>query len=442
MAPEPRPRSIDLLIHGASAVATGLPDGADPSRPARGRELGDAGVRARHAVAIDAGSVVAIGPEAEIAAAFHARERLDAAGGLVIPGLVDAHTHPVFVGGREDEFERKTRGETYAEIAAAGGGILSSVRAVRAATEEDLAARVRRRLDRFLDLGTTVVEAKSGYGLGVEEELRSLRAIAAAAEGHSVRVRATLLAAHALPPEWKSDRDGYLRTIVEEIAPRVVQERLASFHDVFVDPGFFSVEEARNLLEATSPAGLRPKLHAEELAATGAADLAVEIGAVSADHLDHLDAKRVDRIASSSTVAVLLPGVSHFLRAAGDAPARALVEAGAAVAIATDYNPGTCPTQSLFEVMHLAAMRMRLTAAEALVAATRNAAFALGLGGAAGILAPGVRADLVVCDVPELRDLVYSFGRTPVTFVVAGGRIVRRVEITGPRASTSREPFV
>jgi imidazolonepropionase len=211
-----------------------------------------------------------------------------------------------------------------------------------------------------------------------------------------------------------------------EVAPAAAAEGLATFHDVFVDAGFFTIDEARELLTASAPLGLRPKLHADELGDTGAAALAVELGAASADHLDHVNPQGIERLAGSDTVAVLLPGVAHYLRAKGDAPARALVKAGAAVALASDYNPGTCPAPSLFEAMHLAAIRMRLTAEEALVAATRNAAFAVGLGGKAGFLAPGGPADAVVCDVPDLRDFVYSFGRPPVAYVIAGGRVVRR----------------
>lgn len=425
MPPTPEPTPIDLLVSGASAVATGLPPSADLSRAARGAELNDAGLIPGAAVAVDAGAVVAVGPERELAARYAAREKIDARGGLVIPGLVDAHTHPVFVGGREDELERRLRGETYAEIAQAGGGILASVRAVRAAADEELEARVRLRLDRFLSLGTTVVEAKGGYGLSAKDELRSLRAIARASAGHAARVVPTLLAAHAVPPERKSDRAAWIRVVREEIAPQAAAEKLAVFHDVFVDAGFFTAGEARELLLASAPLGLRPKLHADELSATGSAELAVELGAASADHLDHVSPRGIEALAASETVAVLLPGVSHFLRSPGDAPARALIAAGAAVALATDFNPGTCPTASMFEVMHLAAMRMRLTAAEALVASTRNAAFAVGLGGSAGVLRAGQRADLVVCDVPDLRDLVYAFGRPPVAAVVAAGRMVR-----------------
>lgn len=426
--PDAPVRTIDLLVAGASVVATCAPAGADLGRPARASELSELGLVSGGAVAIDQGRVVAVGPAAELAARFVARERLDARGGVVVPGFVDAHTHPVFRFGREDDFERRARGETYAQIAAAGGGILSSVRGVREASDEELELRVRARLDRFLDLGTTVVEAKSGYGLSVRDELRSLRVIARAKGSHDVRVVPTLLAAHALPPQWRERRGEFLEAIEQELLPAVAAEKLAQFHDVFVDQGFFTIEEGRRLLRAGERFGLRPKIHADELGCTRATALAMELGCVSADHLDHVAPEDVERLASSETVAVLLPGVSHFLRVPGDAPARAMVAAGAAVALATDYNPGTCPTQSMFEVMHLAVQRMGLTAAQALVAATRNAAFALGLGGEAGVLAPGRRADLVVCDVPDPRDLVYSFGRPPVAFVVCGGKVVRRLD--------------
>lgn len=420
------PRPIDLLVRGASGVATCAPGGRAPTEPARGVELADLGWSPGAAIAVSDGVIAGIGSEEALGARFDPRERLDAQGGVVIPGLVDSHTHPVFAEGREEEFERKVRGESYQQIAAAGGGILSSVRGVRSASDEDLEARVQARLERFLDLGTTTVEAKSGYGLTARDELRSLRAIRRAARRFEGQVVSTLLAAHALPPEFRENRDRWLRIVREEIAPAAAAEGLATFHDAFVDRGFFTVEEAREILDASRSLGLLPKLHADELGWTGSTELAVELGAASADHLDHVGDAGIERLASSGTVAVLLPGVSHFLRAPGDAPARRLVEAGAAVALATDFNPGTCPTASMFEVMHLAAVRMRLAPSEALVASTRNAAFALGLGGKVGFLAVGSRADLVVCDVPDPRDLAYCFGRPPVAWVVAGGRVVRR----------------
>lgn len=420
------PRTIDLLVTGASGVATCAPDGAPPREPARGRELAEVAFRKGAGVAIDGGRVVKIDRDAALEAAFRARERIDARGGVVIPGLVDAHTHPVFAAGREDEFERKTRGESYAQIAAAGGGIVSSMRALREAADAELDRQVRVRFERFLACGTTAVEAKSGYGLSKRDELRSLRSIARVAREVPLTVVPTLLAAHAVPPEHRASRERYLEEIREELVPEVVADGLARFHDVFVEAGFFSADEARTLLTDPRSARLRPKLHVDELSDQGGAALAVELGAVSADHLDHVSKSGIERIAASQTVAVVLPGVSHFLRARTDAPARALIEAGAAVALATDYNPGTCPTPSLFEAMHLAAIRMRLSAAEALVAATRNAAFALGMGGEVGFLAAGGPADLVVCDVPDVRDFVYTFGRPPVAWVVVGGRIVRR----------------
>ena len=383
-------------------------------------------------MAIDGGAIVAVGEAREIEKRYVGKETIDARGGVVIPGLVDPHTHPVFVQARVGDVERRMRGETYQQIAAAGGGILSSVRGVREASDEELEVLVRLRLERFLDMGTTTVEAKSGYGLTAKDELRSLRAIAKGAAALPMTVVATLLAAHALPQEWRSDRRRWLAIVREEIAPAAAAEKLATFHDVFVDEGFFTSEEARELLAASRSLGLRPKLHADELKGTGASELAVELGAASADHLDHISRAGVERLAASDTIAVLLPGVSHFLRSAHDAPARALVDAGAAVALATDFNPGTCLTVSMFEIMHLAAMRMGLTAEEALVASTRNAAFALGLGGKVGFLAPGARADVVVCDVRDARDLAYAFGRPPVAYVVCGGRVVRRPSAARP----------
>lgn len=428
------PVIVDLVVRGASSIATCAPGGVPPTRPARREALGDIALIPGGAVAVDRGLVVGVGPGPEIIKKFQGRETVDAKGGVIVPGFVDAHTHPVFVNGREEDFERKTRGETYQQIAAAGGGILSSVRGVRAASDAELQLKVRLRLERFLDLGTTTVETKSGYGLSAEDELRSLRAIAVAAAASEATVVPTLLAAHAIPPEYKQNKRAYLNLILDTIAPAVILEKLAVFHDIFIDEGFFSVADGRELLTATAASGLKPKVHADELGSTGATGLAVELGATSADHLDHVTEPEIQQLAASDTVAVLLPGVSHYLRSRTDAPARTMIDAGVAVAVATDYNPGTCPTPSMFEAMHLAAIRMRLSPAEALNAATRNAAFAVGLGGRRGAIAVSMRADLVICDVPDVRDLVYTFGRPPIAAVVAGGRVVRRFDSHGRRA--------
>jgi imidazolonepropionase len=346
-----------------------------------------------------------------------------ASGRVVLPGFVDAHTHLVFAGPRVDEFEMRLRGASYLEIAAAGGGILRSVAATRAADEDTLLGLGRARLDQLLRTGTTTAEAKSGYGLTREDELKQLRVIHRLSAQHDVDLVPTVLAAHAVPPEFAGQADLYIDAVVRDILPAVADEDLAEFCDVFCDVGAFTIEQGRAVLEAGSDLGFIPKIHADEFADTGGAALAADVGAISADHLLRASEGGLARMAAAGTVAVLLPGTAHFL-GLPFAPARRMVDLGVPIALASDYNPGSSPMWAMPAVISLACVGMRLMPAEAIVAATINAAWAIGAQDEVGSLEPGKAADLVVLDIGDYREIALALGGAIVRQVIKRGRLV------------------
>lgn len=415
--------SADLLLEHAAELLTlaGPADG-----PRRGAALRDVGVIRDGAVAVADGEIVAVGPTDQVRDAVRlsrAATVIDATGRVVLPGFVDAHTHLVFAGPRVDEFEMRLRGASYLEIAAAGGGILRSVAATREADEESLYRLGRARLDHLLRTGTTTAEAKSGYGLTRDDELKQLRVIHRLSAQHEIDLVATVLAAHAVPPEFAGDPDGYIDTVIRDILPAVVDEDLAEFCDAFCDVGAFTIEQGRAVLEAGSELGLVPKLHADEFADTGGARLAAEVGAISADHLLHASDTGLAAMAAAGTMAVLLPGTAYFL-GLPFAQARRMVELGVPVALASDYNPGSSPMWSMPAVISLACVGMRLVPAEAIAAATINAAWAIGMAEEVGSLEPGKAADLVVLDVADHREIAMTLGGSIVWQVIKRGRIV------------------
>jgi imidazolonepropionase len=352
----------------------------------------------------------------------------DAAGCVALPGLVDSHTHAVFGATREHEFEQRLSGATYQEIAAAGGGILFSVRDLRSIGEEELVAASRPRLAEFPRFGVTTVEIKSGYGLTVEDELKTLRAIRRLSADETLpRLVPTFLGAHAIPPEFASDREAYVRLVIDEMLPAVVEEELATFCDVFCEEGAFTLEESERILESAAAAGLGLKIHAEEFTALGGAALAARLGAASADHLVAIDAPGIAALAASGTVATLLPGTSLFLRLARHAPGRALADAGATLAVATDFNPGSSMTQNLPLMVPLACLNLGLTIAEAIRGVTRGGALALSRP-ELGTLEPGSPGDLAVFDTPDVRNLAYHYGVPRAALTVRGGRVLWRTE--------------
>ena len=379
--------------------------------------MGDVEVLRDAAVLTDGDRIAWVGPRVDAPRA----DRVTEVTGVILPGMIDCHTHGVFGAARLDDHQRRALGEDYKAIAAAGGGILQSVRDVRARPEAELEALTRTRLATLLAHGTTTIEVKSGYGLELEAELKQLRVIQRLAAAQPATLIATFLGAHEVPPEHRSDRAAYVRLLCEEMIPVVTQAGLARCCDVFCEPGVFSAAEARSILSAAKRHGLALKLHADELEGSGGAELAAELGALSADHLAAVSEAGVRALAASSTVAVLLPATMVFLGKKGQAPARRLLEAGAAVALATDFNPGTSPTVSLPLVMALGVSQLGLRHTEALTAVTVNAAAALGLAGERGQLAPGFVADLVVAAVQDWREVAYWMGANVVSAVWTGG---------------------
>jgi imidazolonepropionase len=392
-------------------------------RTLRGPGLRDVAVIADGAVVIEGSTIAWVGPTAELPPLPATARRIDASGKTVLPGLIDSHTHLIFAGSREDEFEQRLQGRTYQEIAARGGGINATVQHVRRSSKEELKDLARRRLQRFLAFGVITVEVKSGYGLTLGDELKCLEAIAELNAEGPLELVPTFLGAHAVPPEYHDDRPGYLRLLADDMLPEVARCRLAEFCDVFCETGVFSLDESRALLSRARELGFGLKMHADELTPLGGTELAVRLGAVSADHLLCVGEAGIDALATSDTVATLLPGTAFFL-GVDYAPARRLIERGAAVALASDCNPGTCPTENLALVGSMACTQMKMLPGEAIAALTLNAAAALGRSDRVGSLEPGKQADLLLCDVPNHRRLFYHFGVNHVCLVVKRGAVV------------------
>ena len=399
-----------LLFLNAAQVVTC----AGPARARRGGEMADAGVLTGDvAVAVDDGRVVAVGDREEVARTVPGAAEVDCAGRLLTPGLVDSHTHAVFGRARYDEQELRAAGVGYREIARRGGGIHASVRDLRARSDDELVALTLPRLARLASYGATTVEVKSGYGLSVHDELRTLDVIRRLQELTPLRLVPTWMGAHEIPHEFRESavaRADYVRLLIEEMLPRVVAQGVASFADVFCEPGVFTIEESRNLLDAARAAGLGLKLHADELETSGGAELAADLGAASADHLAAISPEGIRRLAASQTVATLLPGTMFFLGRPRQAPARELIAAGAAVSLATDLNPGTSPTVNLPLILTLGVSQLHMSVAEVMLAATVNGAAALGLADRTGQLAPGFAADLALFDAEDVRELPYWYG--------------------------------
>jgi imidazolonepropionase len=412
---------MTLLIRNLAQIAT--PEGSTAARGAAMRRIR---IHDDAAIAVRDGRFAYAGPESALPAAIakSVTEEVDARRGTALPGFVDSHTHLPFAGARESEFNRRLSGETYEQIAASGGGIASTVRATRAASEADLEALVLERTARMAAHGTTTAEAKSGYGLNFDDEIKQLRAIRAASGRAPVRLVATCLAAHEIPPEARASadaREAYLREIVDRIQPAAAEERLAAFCDVFVERGVYTREEGERVLRAGAASGLVPRIHADELSDTGGATLAASLDAASADHLMYVSDEGIRALAASSTIANLLPATSLFLMSERMAPARALIDAGAAVSLSTDCNPGSSMTESMQLVVQLACLRMKMTVEEALTAATLNGAASLRLAADTGSIEPGKRADLMIVDARSYLHLVYHFGVNLVTGVWRDG---------------------
>ena len=407
-----------LIIHNIGLLAT--PTGTSAKA---GREQGEIQLLRNAWVRICNGRICAMGTgEPEICGE---EQFLDAGGRLVTPGLVDAHTHLIFGGWRANELALKLRGVPYLEILAQGGGILSSVTATRSATQEELAQKASLALDEMLSYGTTTCEAKSGYGLDLEEELKQLRAIKALNGEHPIDLIATFMGAHAVPKEYKENREEYIRLICEEMIPAVAAEKLAEFCDVFCETGVFTPEESEKILNCGKRCGLTPKIHADEIDPIGGSQLAGKVGAISAEHLIVCPDEGIAAMAASGTVACLLPATSLYLGATF-APARKMVEAGVPVAMASDFNPGSCPCLNMQLVMNLGCLRYRLTPEEALTAVTLNGAAAIGKAEFIGSIEPNKQADLVIWDAEDLNYIFYRMGSNLVHTVIKNGKIYEK----------------
>lgn len=389
-----------------------------------GAEMRNIGVIENATVFIEDGLFRWIGPDDQFHLALHDDAHIIEARGLVaLPGFVDAHTHAVFAGSREHEFALRAEGTSYQEIARQGGGILSTVQATRAATKKELKKLASKWLDGMLRHGTTTVEIKSGYGLSEDDEIKIMQAINELVDEHVITIVPTFLGAHAVPPEYKSNPDDYVALICDRMLPYLARRHMARFCDVFCENGYFSVKQSRQILEKARSLGVNLKVHADELAASGGSSLAAEMKAVSADHLEHIDDAGIIRLREAGVVAVLLPGVSFFLNHAY-APARKLIDAGVPVAIASDFNPGSCMSYSMPLMMTLACTQMRMTPEEAITACTLNGAAALKLSDTIGSIEVGKQADVVLYDVPNYRFLAYHFGVNHVKTVIKRGVIL------------------
>ncbi len=419
-----------VWIRHASQLAT-LAGGS--SSPVVGAQMNELSIIENGSIWLEDGVIQRVGTDEELA--LHYRDRaheakiIDASGQLVTPGLIDPHTHLVHAGSRQNEFNMRLNGATYMEIMNNGGGIHSTTAATRAATHEELFAQSKKRLDQFLLHGVTTVEAKSGYGLTLEDELKQLEVAKQLHEAHPIDIVSTFMGAHAVPREYKENPDAFVDVVIEEMIPEVARRKLAVFNDVFCERGVFTPEQSRRILEAGVRHGLLPKIHADEIEPYEGAELAASVGAVSADHLLRASDKGIEQMAEAGVIAVLLPGTAFFLMAES-ANGRKMIDRGVAVAISTDCNPGSSPTVSLPLIMNLGCLKMGMTPAEVLTAATINAAHAIRCAHEVGSLEVGKKADVTIFDVPDFMTLQYRYGINHVntvikngTIVVAGGRL-------------------
>jgi imidazolonepropionase len=403
---------------------------AGPKRPRMGRELSDLAIIRDGGMLIRDGRIEAVGPSTEIENKAGDAEVIDARGKVVLPGFVDAHTHLVFAGNRLDDFERRARGDTYEQIAKAGGGIWSTVEKTRAATETDLLAQAQRHAEWFLRCGTTTVESKSGYGLTVDDELKILRVMRRLNQEMPLAIVPTFLGAHAVPRKMRADE--YVDLVVNEMLSRVTSDSLAEFCDVFCERGYFDVQQSRRILSAAKRLGLKLRIHADQLSNSGAAKLAAELKATTADHLEKTDEGGIAALNSAGVQPVLLPGSVYALGSTHYPRAREMIEAGLALVIATDFNPGSSPTTTMPMILSLACTQMKLSPAEAIAASTINSAYSLGRGDQIGSLESGKVANFSIFDCEDYREIAYWFGIPQVDEVYVKGK---RVSFSGTQAA-------
>lgn len=418
----PLKKKATLLITNIGQLIT-----MDGPVPRIGDSMSDLGLIKNGGVAVSGEEILAVGESDVVEGQVDLAEgciAIDADGAIVTPGFIDSHTHPVFSKTREDEFEMRIMGKSYMDIAESGGGIRASVRDLRETSKEKLTKKTTTHLDTMLSYGTTTIEAKSGYGLSTESEIKSLEIINDLNETHSIDLIPTFLGAHEVPDEYRDKRQKYIDLLINEMIPKVVENNLAEFCDIFCEEGVFNIEESRTIMESAKSKGLKLKFHADELGASGGSELAAELGAVSADHLVHISDKGIKAMAEAGTVAVLLPGTCFSLGHSDYAPARKMIESEIVVALSTDCNPGSSYTESLPMIMSLAGLNYGLTAAESISAVTVNAACAVDRGGQIGMLQSGLVADVVLWKMNDYRELPYHYGVNLVQKVIKRGKIV------------------
>jgi len=427
-------REAALIIKSARQVLTLR---SDQKGPRTGEHMEELGIVEDGAVVLSDGKIVAVGKTDELLdkVKIDAKTKvIDAKDKVVLPGFVDCHTHPVFAATREAEFEMRVKGRPYQEIAAAGGGIKSSVKTLRAASKEELIQLALPRLDRMMSYGTTTIEAKSGYGLSLEDEIKMLEVIKELNRLHPIDLIPTFLGAHEIPEEYKSKREEYIELITEKMIPEVAERKLAVFCDIFCEKGVFDIEESRKILTAAKDHGFKLKLHADQLTALGGSKLAAELGAVSADHLEFIDDEGIEMMKQAGVIGVLLPGACFGLGMTDYPPARKMIDQGLPVALATDFNPGSSFTESMPIILSMACLMMKMSPAEAVVASTINSAYAVDKAEEVGSIEKGKKADLVIWNVRDYREIPYHYGVNLVDQVTKDGEVVK-----GPLSPWGRE---
>ena len=414
-------QSVDLLIHNCKEILTLK----GKARARRGKEMNELEIVKHGAIVINTGKIVEVGDEVGISSLYEAKDEIDATDKVVMPGFVDSHTHPVFVNTRENEFEMRILGKNYVEISQQGGGIRSSINSVRQAAEKELYELALKRINRIISCGTTTLEAKSGYGLSTNSELKMLRVIDKLNRNLPIELVATFMGAHEFPEEYKNDHQAYIKLLKNEMIPEVAASGLAEYFDIFTEEHVYSIAESRDLMKMAKETGFKLRMHADEIKPIGGAELAAEMGAISADHLGAASDEGIKAMAENGIIATLLPGTIFSLGMPNYARARDMIDAGVPIALATDYNPGSCNCDSMQFIITLACLQMKMTVAEAIIASTINGAYALERGNRIGSIEKGKQADILIMDMPGYKYLPYHFGSNNVDTVIKNGVVIR-----------------
>ncbi|MBL7086021.1 MAG: imidazolonepropionase [Candidatus Cloacimonetes bacterium] len=409
----------DLIIKNAKELLTLQSDG-----PKCGLEMQNLGIIQNGAIAILEEEIAGVGTTKEVSQNFISENVIDATGKVVMPGFVDPHTHPIFVETRENEFEMRIQGKSYKEISQSGGGIRSSVSDVRKASKEELVALGLKRVNKMLEMGATTIEAKSGYGLSTESEIKMLEAIAEINEISEMDIIPTFLGAHEFPEEYKNNKEEYIKILIDEMLPEVKKQNLAKYCDIFCEKHVFDIEQSRRILSEAKKLGFKIRMHADELEPIGGAELAAEIGAVTADHLVAVSDNGIQKMEAAKVIPILLPGTTFSLGLKKYAPAKKMIDSGLPIALATDFNPGSCHCDSMQTVISLACIEMGLLPSEAITASTINAAYSLELGDTIGSIEVGKQGDILIMDMPSYKYLPYHLGSSCVDMVIKKGEVV------------------